>query len=75
MIADCMAHQPDVVTILCTNMNGASLAPSLEEIDGPLILDSVTVTLWECLMELGLRPDTIRSWGRIFTDPRLNPAH
>jgi maleate isomerase len=75
MIADCMAHQPDVVTILCTNMNGASLAPSLEEIDSPLILDSVAVTLWGCLMELGLRPDTIRGWGRIFTDPRLNPAH
>jgi maleate isomerase len=73
MIAHCMAHDPDVVTILCTNMNGASLAPKLESSNGAIILDSVAVTLWGCLMELGLRPDTIRGWGRIFTDPRLNP--
>jgi maleate isomerase len=74
MIKDSMAHAPDVVTILCTNMNGASLVPTLETPTGPIILDSVAVTLWGCLMELGLRPDMIDRWGRIFIDPRLNPA-
>jgi maleate isomerase len=73
MIADCLAHDPDVVTILCTNMKGASLASALEGADGPLVLDSVSVTLWGCLMKLGMRPDSIRGWGRIFSDARLNP--
>jgi maleate isomerase len=73
MIEDCMIEAPDVVTILCTNMRGASLAPLLERASGPVILDSVAVTLWGCLMELGIRPDMIHGWGRVFSDPRLNP--
>ena len=74
MILDCMGAAPDVVTILCTNMNGAHLAPELERPSGPIILDSVSVTLWGCLMALGIRPDNLQGWGRIFTDPRLQPA-
>jgi maleate isomerase len=73
MIEDCLIEAPDVVTILCTNMQGARLAPRVEQANGPVILDSVAVTLWGCLMELGLRPEMIEGWGRIFTDPRLNP--
>lgn len=74
MIAEVAAAKPDAVTILCTNMNGASLAPAFEAEGAPIILDSVAVTLWGCLIEAGLRPDCITGWGRIFTDPRLNPA-
>ncbi len=73
MIGECLAARPDVVTILCTNMNGARTAAGMEDPDGPLLLDSVAVTLWGCLMAAGLRPDMIRGWGRIFTDARLNP--
>ena len=74
MIAACLRALPEVVTILCTNMNGAALAPIFEAQSDVIILDSVSVTLWGCLMEMGLRPDLISGWGRIFTDPRLNPA-
>jgi maleate isomerase len=74
MIEACLPENPDVVTILCTNMNGAKLASELEGERGPIILDSVSVTLWGCLMEIGMRPDKIAGWGRIFSDPRLNPA-
>ena len=74
MIAEVLLANPEVVTILCTNMNGADLAPEIEAGRDVIVLDSVSVTLWGCLMEAGLRPDSIPDWGRIFTDPRLNPA-
>jgi maleate isomerase len=74
MIAEVLLANPDVITILCTNMNGAGLAPEIEAGRDAIVLDSVSVTLWGCLMEIGLRPDSITGWGRIFTDPRLNPA-
>ena len=73
MLRECLAERPDAVTVLCTNMNGARAAAALEPADGPMILDSVAVTLWGCLMALDLRPDALTGWGRIFTDPRLNP--
>jgi maleate isomerase len=74
MVVDCLASEPDAVTILCTNMAGARAAAALETAEGPIILDSVAVTLWGCLMAAEIRPDVIRGRGRIFTDPRLNPA-
>lgn len=74
MMAEVMAANPEVVTILCTNMNGASLAPEIETEIDVVVLDSVAVTLWGCLIEAGVRPDSIAGWGRIFTDSRLNPA-
>jgi maleate isomerase len=73
MIADCLAAKPDAVTILCTNMIGARAAANLETADGPMILDSVAVTLWGCLVAAGVRPDVIGGWGRLFGDQRLNP--
>jgi maleate isomerase len=74
MITDVAACGPDAVTVLCTNLNGASLAAELETPDGPVILDSVSVTLWGCLNAIGVRPDRIRNNGRIFSDPRLSTA-
>jgi maleate isomerase len=73
MIRDCMAMQPDAITILCTNMDGARTAAEVESPSGPVLLDSVAVTLWGCLMAIGVRPDVIADWGRVFSDPRLNP--
>ena len=71
MIRACLADRPDAVTILCTNMNGARAAASLDDQPGPMILDSVAVTLWGCLKAIGVRPDYIVGWGRIFGDARL----
>lgn len=72
MIKDCLGWQPDVVTILCTNMNGASAAARLEGASGGMVLDSVAVTLCGCLMAVGCRTDMIKGYGRIFSDARLN---
>jgi maleate isomerase len=73
MLAACTLAKPDAITILCTNMRGAKAAAAAERETGPIILDSVAVTLWGCLMTIGVRPDSIKHYGRIFTDPRLNP--
>jgi maleate isomerase len=73
MIGDCLAARPDAVTILCTNMNAAGVAARLEPAGGTMVLDSVAVTLWGCMMAVGERPDRITGYGRLFTDPRLNP--
>lgn len=73
MIGDCLKARPDAVTVLCTNMAGARVAAELEPAIGPMVLDSVAVTLWGCLTAIGVRPDSIRGYGRIFSDPRLNP--
>ena len=74
MMTEVMRAESEVITILCTNMNGAGLAPEMEAKADAMVLDSVAVTLWGCLIEAGIRPDRITGWGRIFTDPRLNPA-
>lgn len=71
MIRDCLVAAPDAITILCTNMVGARLAPALEPASGTMILDSVSVTLWGCLKAIGIAPTSIQGFGRIFTDPRL----
>lgn len=71
MIAECLSARPDLVTIFCTNLNGARLAAKMEKADGPLILDSVAVTLWGCMQAINEAPDQIIGWGRIFSDQRL----
>lgn len=71
MISEVAAASPDVVTILCTNMKGARIAAELEREDGPLLLDSVAVTLWGCLAALGRPMHDLARWGRLFRDPRL----
>ncbi|WP_236841732.1 maleate cis-trans isomerase family protein [Bosea sp. PAMC 26642] len=71
LIAEVAAAAPDVVTVLCTNMNGARVATEAETKEGPLMLDSVAVTLWGCLMAAGVSVELLAPWGRLFRDPRL----
>jgi maleate isomerase len=71
LIREVAAASPDAVTVLCTNMNGAAAAAAAEVEDGPLMLDSVAVTLWGCLRALGLPLAPLSRWGRLFRDPRL----
>lgn len=71
MIREVAAADPDAVTVLCTNMNGARVAAALEQKQGPLLLDSVAVTLWGCLIALGCPLVDFAGWGRLFRDPRL----
>ncbi len=72
MVEKVALAKPDAITVLCTNMAGARLAPLVEAQYETVFLDTVSVTLWGCLQALGIRPDSITGWGKIFTDPRLN---
>ena len=56
----------DAVAIVCTNMRGAFLAPSLERELGVPVLDSVSVTLWKSLLLAGATAADLARWGSLF---------
>jgi len=60
------ADGADAVVILCTNLDGAALADSLEPELKVAVLDSVAVTLWRTLELAGGDIGALVDWGRIF---------
>lgn len=62
---------PDAIAIVCTNMAGAPLVDGLERALGIPVYDSIATVVWESLLLAGVAPDTVRGWGRLFADPRL----
>ena len=58
----------DAVVILCTNLNGAHIAATLERELDVLILDSVAVTLWQSLRIADVDGGDLAGWGRIFRE-------
>ena len=73
MIRDVAAEGADAVVVLCTNLDGAGLAASLEQDLDIAVLDSVAVTLWRTLELAGADPGALSGWGRIFR--RSAPAN
>lgn len=71
MCRDVAAEKADALAILCTNVRGAPLVAELEAELGVPIYDSVAVTVWKCLQMVGVAPARLASWGRLFSDPRL----
>lgn len=61
----------DAVAVLCTNMRGAGVADRLEQQLGVPVFDSIAVTLWACLIAVGMDPRRIEGWGSLFTTPAL----
>lgn len=58
--------RPDAILIVCTNFRGASVAAEVEtHMDVP-VLDSVSVTAWHSLRQVGVNPAEIAGWGRVF---------
>lgn len=66
MIRAVAAEGADAIVILCTNLDGAALAATLERELGIAVLDSVAVTLWRSLGLAGGDMTTLAQWGRIF---------
>lgn len=66
MIRAVAADGADAVVILCTNLDGAALAASLERELDIAVLDSVAVTLWRSLELAGGDIGALTTWGRIF---------
>jgi maleate isomerase len=69
MIRAVAAEKCDAVVVLCTNMEGASVAAALERDLNVLILDSVAVTLWRTMLLAGADPRVLSDWGRVFQVP------
>lgn len=58
------AAAPDALVYLCTNLYGANVVAEIEARTGVPVLDSVAVTLWNCLMLAGA-PLLAPKWGRL----------
>ena len=67
LVRDVAREGCDAVAIVCTNLRGAAIAPSLERDLGIPVLDSVAVTLWSALRLVGTDPGALAAHGRIFT--------
>ena len=60
------AEGVDAVAVVCTNMRGPLVVPSVEaEFDVPVI-DSIAVTLWTALRRLGVDTRPLSQFGRLF---------
>ncbi|MDA9545656.1 Asp/Glu/hydantoin racemase [Bradyrhizobium sp. CCBAU 45321] len=66
MIRDVAAEGADAIVILCTNLDGAAVAATLERELDIAVLDSVAVTLWRTLGLAGGDVRALAQWGRIF---------
>lgn len=69
MVRDVARARPDAITVLCTNLRGAPLAPALEAETGITILDSVSIALWDSLRLAGADPARLAAHGRLFNTP------
>jgi maleate isomerase len=69
MTRDVAAARPDAITVLCTNLRGAIIAPQLEMETGITMLDSVSVALWDSLRLAGADPSRLAGHGRVFSTP------
>lgn len=73
MVRDVAQEGCDVVAIVCTNLKGSALAPVLERELGVVVLDSISVTLWKCLVLAGRDPAELSRWGGPFVLKRALP--
>ena len=66
MIREVAAEGPDAITIMCTNMRGARIAPRLEAELGIPIFDSTAAAVWTGMRKAGDKPERVKGWGRTF---------
>jgi maleate isomerase len=66
MVREVADARPDAITILCTNLRGASLVAELEAETGIPIYDSIATVVWKSLKLAAVDPHRIRGWGRLF---------
>ena len=71
MIEAVVADGADAVVVLCTNFRGARCTVKLEHEHDVPIYDSVSATVWKCLVLTGHSPSVIKGWGGLFDDQRL----
>lgn len=68
MVREVAKAGPDAITVLCTNMDGASLAEELERDTGIPLYDTIATAVWGSLRIAGAEPSRVKGWGRLFRD-------
>jgi maleate isomerase len=68
MIRETAQARPQAIVVLCTNMDGASLAEDLERETGIPVYDTIATAAWASLRTAGVRPERVTGWGRLFRD-------
>ncbi len=68
MVREVAKARPQAIIVFCTNMDGASLAEGLEREVGIPIYDTIATAVWASLRTVGVQPDRIRNWGRLFRE-------
>lgn len=66
MVGEVAGAEPDAVVIMCTNMNGARIAPALEQQFGIPVFDSTSAGVWAGLQLAGREPQAVAGWGQMF---------
>lgn len=60
------SERPEAIAVVCTNMRGPLVVPTLERELGVPILDSVAFTLWATLAIAGVETRPLERFGRLF---------
>ena len=60
---DVISEGAEVVIILCTNLEGAGIAPIIEKKTGVPVLDSVVLTLWGAFRSIGINTSCLAKWS------------
>jgi maleate isomerase len=68
MVREVAKARPQAIIVFCTNMDGASLAEGLEREVGIPIYDTIATAVWASLRTVGVQPDRVRNWGRLFRE-------
>ncbi|MAH83289.1 MAG: Asp/Glu/hydantoin racemase [Rhodospirillaceae bacterium TMED8] len=67
MIRSVASAKPDVIVVLCTNLNAARLSSELELELKTMIFDSVALSIWGSFRSLNIDPAEISNWGELFS--------
>lgn len=70
MACDVSSSKPDAITVMCTNIRAAQLAPKLEDSLGIPFYDSVSTVVWKSLSMAGYDVEAVRNWGSLFQEVR-----
>lgn len=70
MIREVARAAPDAIVVLCTNMDGATIADALERELGIPVFDSIALALWGALRAAGVDPARVEGFGRLFREHR-----
>ena len=60
--------KPQAIAIVCTNMNGASVAARMEEELGIPVYDTVATVVWKSLRLTGVDTRRVQGWGSLFQE-------